>query len=610
MNAIIGAPDGISLMPALRTPLSRIAPFALAWLFAFGCHAAMILLFSQSLPISDQWDSEGFLLIRPWIEGHLTWAQLFDTHNEHRIVTKRVLDLAILTLNGAHWDNRVTALANAGVYAAAIAACFVFVRRATEGATRRVLQLAVLALPLMTANFENTLWGFQSPFYFSGLFAVLAFGHVARNPALPAWGAPLLIASAGAILSLASGLLLPLALAALLSLDRRPGCGRWRRIGIIALLVAVAVAGYALLPKLPPENTVMARSVGEAAVAALRVLSWPVPLLPLAWLPLLAWLGLALKRRRVLDAADLFFLGLAGWVVLQALATGYGRGQGLVAVPWRYTDALLFGLLANVYFACRLIVEAPARLPRWSAAAGVGAVWLATGAYLALASLQGGFMMLQTLRSWQTRGLVLAALLRNEPVAADNPGLPYPHLSKMPLFLGSASLRSALGIDGERLRDSCDVDARARLSRLVCALWPTAATPRLPEFSAATAPQSDAPPSRCNLDYLGGRAPDGSIVRGSPLRLDGWVGPGAQGLLPMLGTATVFLVGDGNTYATRADAVTPRGDVAAFVADPRYHWSAFSLHVGTTDVVPGSYAIYLRANDAAPCRTGQVVQVR
>ncbi|MBL8299228.1 MAG: hypothetical protein JNN30_12895 [Rhodanobacteraceae bacterium] len=610
MSAVSLMPDKASPVPVLHRLLSQIIPFVLVWLFALVCHAMMILLFSQSLPISDQWDSEGFLLIRPWLEGHLSWAQLFDPHNEHRIFTKRVFDLAVLSLNGAHWDNRVTALANAGIYAAAVATCFVFVRRTTEGLTRRVLQMAVLALPLMTANFENTLWGFQSPFYFSCLFAVFGFQHVARNPALPAFGAPLLVASAGAILSLASGLLLPLALAVLLALDRRPGCSRLRRAGVIAMLLAVAVIGYAVLPKLPPENTVMARSIGEAATAALRVLSWPIPLLPLAWLPLLAWLALALKRRRTFCTADLFFLGLAGWVVLQALATGYGRGQGLVAVPWRYTDALLYGLLANVYFACRLVAEAPPRLLRWSTAASVGMVWLVVGAYLALVSAQSVYVMLQTLRIWQTRGLVLAALLRNEPVAADNPGLPYPHLSKMPLFLGSATLRSALGVDGERLRDSCDVAASARLSRLVCTLWPSTATSPLPQFRATVALPEETPPSRCNLDYLGGRTPDGSITRGSPLRLDGWVGPSAQRLLPMFGTATVFLVSDGNVYAANSEAITPRPDVAAFVADPRYHWSAFSLHVGTANVAPGSYAIYLRAEDAAPCRTEQIVEVR
>jgi len=592
-----------------RSPLNRIAPFALAWLFAFASHAAMILLFANWTPLSDQWDSEGFLLIRPWLEGELTLSQLFSAHNEHRIFSKRLFDLAVLTLNGNHWDNRVFALANTAIYATAVALCFAFVARTTSGATKRVLQFAVLVMPLLTTSFENTLWGFQSPFYFSCLFTILALRHVALSPTLPYFGLPLALASAAAILSLASGLLLPLALVALLALDRRGGCSTARRVGVIALLLAVAVAGYVVLPKLPPENTVMARSVGEAALGTLRMLSWPIPLLPLAWLPLLFWFVSTTKHRRVLDSADLFFLGLAGWVVLQALATGYGRGQGLVAIPWRYTDALAFGLVANAYFACRLVAEQPTRA-RWRGAmAATGIAWTITGAYLALASAQGGYVILQTFRGWQARELVLASLLRNEAAAADNPMLPYPHLSKMPLFLGSASLKKALGVDGDRLRGACELDTDAYLSRIVCAFGTALPQLPLPQFIDVGFPQSSGPPSRCNIDYLGGRAANGNITRGSPLRIDGWAGPAGPRRLPMFGKAAVLLVGDGRTYAASIDIAIPRDDVAAFVADPRYRWSGFTLYAGTAHVEPGGYVVYLLTDAAAPCRTDQILHI-
>lgn len=599
---------------ALKSPARSLTPFLWVWLFAYCSHAVMVLLFSQALPISDQWDGEGFMLIRPWLEGKLTLNELFLAHNEHRILTKRVLDMVLLSLNGNHWDNRVLALANAAIYATCIALCFTFATRATAGLTRRALQFAALVIPLLLSNFENTIWGFQSPFYFSVLMTVLALRHIADSPELPYWGLPLATYSLGAIFSLASGLLLGVALGVLVLLDRRPGSTTRRRCLVAAMLFIVAVVGYAILPTLPAENVVMARSLAEILFGALRIASWPLPLLPLAWLPLLAWLGLALKQRRVFDKADLFFLGLAGWVALQALATGYGRGHGLVTVPWRYTDSLVFGLLGNVYFSCQLLAQARERwrpVPRVLTQLGTTGIWLMIGAYLGVASLQGGYAMLQTLRTWQARVLVTDALLRHEPVAEDNPALPYPYLSKIPLFLGNETLLRSLAVENGRLPAFCEHPRTAYLSRLTCLGQTLLPSSPLPQFEPIGETGSGETPSRCSLEYMGGRSPDGSVRRGSPLRFDGWVGPAAPALLPMFGKVNVLLVGDRRSYAAHDTGLIPRKDVTNGTADSRYRWSGFSMYASTAQVEPGSYFVYLRAGGSTgSCRTEIVLDIR
>lgn len=591
--------------------LGHWSPFILAWLWAFACHGLIVLLFSHSLPTADQWDSEGFMIMRPWLEGTLTWRDMFTPHNEHRIVTKHVLDLIVLSANGRHWDNVVIALVNAAIYATAIALLFSFVTRATEGLTRRVLQAFTLVLPLLLSNFENTQWGFQSPFYFYCLFALLAFRHAALHPQLPHWGAVLLVCSAAALLSLGSGLLLPAALTAMLLLDRRGASSDLRRAIVIAMLLLVAMAGYLFLPRLPPENTVMARSVAEAALGALRMASWPLNLWPLAWLPLLLWLPLRLRQRRAFDAAELFFLGLAGWVVLQALATGYGRGHGMLSVAWRYTDSLVYGLVANVFFSCKLLHWLRSH-GTWSlrlAGAAMASLWLIVGSHLALASLQGFFLVLRTHQTWQARQLVTAALLRNDPVAADNFALPYPHLSKMPLFLGSPSMRELLGIRAAELPAPCEVPAQALLSQLACALRRSLPEFGLPGFRKSEL-TSNGEPSRCNVDYLGGLSRDGLVLRGSPLRLDGWAGPAANPRHLMLNDMSVLLVAGPTAYRASTRLALPRADVAASMADSRYYWSGLYLIASTEQVEPGTYELALQAAGSQPCRTGRMLTVQ
>lgn len=593
--------------------LRRCLPFALAWLWAFGCHGLIVLMFSHSLPVADQWDSEGFVLMRPWLEGTLTWQDLFSAHNEHRIVTKRLLDLIVLTLNGQHWDNLVITLINAAIYAAAVAVLFSFVTRATEGSTRRVLQACALVLPLLQSNYENTLWGFQSPFYFYCLFALLAFRHAALHPHLPRWGATLLACSIAAQLSLGSGLLLPATLAVLVLLDQRGASPGGRRTAVIAALLAVAAVGYLFLPHLPPGNTVMARSVTEAALGALRMAAWPLQLWPLAWLPLLLWLPFRLRQRRAFDAAELFFLAIAGWVALQALATGYGRGHGMLSIAWRYTDSLVYGLVANVFFSCQLLQWLRSRLPPWPlrlAWTGVAVLWLVAGSHLALASMQGFFLVLRTHQTWQARQLVTAALLRSDPVAEDNFALPYPHLSKMPLFLGSPTMRALLGIRGTQLPAPCDVPAQARLSRAVCAVRRMLPEFGLPGFQKVPAPAGDGETSRCNVDYLGGLSRDGIVLRGSPLRLDSWVGPPERPRRLMLNEVSVLLVADAVWYRASTRLTLPRPDVAAFTADPRYYWSGLYLVTSTEQVEPGTYELVLQATGSQPCRTGRMLTVQ
>src|SRR5437868_5233180 len=48
------------------------------------------------LPFWDQWDGEGSDVYIPYFQHHLSWANFFQPHNEHRIVFTRLCDLILL----------------------------------------------------------------------------------------------------------------------------------------------------------------------------------------------------------------------------------------------------------------------------------------------------------------------------------------------------------------------------------------------------------------------------------------------------------------------------------------------------------------------------------
>ena len=98
-----------------------------------------ILLFSHSMPLGDQWDSEAFFVFKPWIEGRLDLSLLLLPHNEHRIVWKKLFDILVFEINGRHWDNRVIALANTVFYAATLTLLGHAALRTDERWTRRML---------------------------------------------------------------------------------------------------------------------------------------------------------------------------------------------------------------------------------------------------------------------------------------------------------------------------------------------------------------------------------------------------------------------------------------------------------------------------------------
>jgi hypothetical protein len=316
--------------------------------------------FAVPLPYWDQWDAEGDFLLRPWIEGTLKLSDLWQPHNEHRIFPTRVLSLAIFEITGS-WNNLTEARFNM-LLAAAIPAILTWLMCRHEAlfGKRYLLLIVVIAQFALPFSFENLLIGFQSQFYFLILFTLVSISLAILRPRSIFSIAAILILSTLSVLTMASGLLTPLAVAFVYFLN-------WfvnktspisNTLVISMLLITIAITGYWMLPQITANQVYRSRNLSELSSALGYILSWPIVGSPLPaivlWLPAMIVIPILLFYKN-LNRIDILMVGCFVWSLSQALAIGYGRGQELTEVASRYTELFSLGLIGNAWFVIRAV---------------------------------------------------------------------------------------------------------------------------------------------------------------------------------------------------------------------------------------------------------------
>ncbi|HVU23539.1 MAG TPA: hypothetical protein VHE13_05385 [Opitutus sp.] len=351
-------------------------------LVVVGARCAVVARYTTDIPEWDMWDAEGVHMLLPWFQHRPMLPELFAAHNEHHSVTTKLVNFGLTLLNGK-WDQRVEAVANTFLPGLIAVAFFLWARRFT-GASFAVafgaFLAAVYGLPL---GWHNMIAGFHSAqFHLIMLsFAAISLLPFERPWSLRWWlGA---VAATAALGTQASGLFASVVVFGLL------GLRWWRRevtlrvvVPTASLSVALVVVGWVTRRVVPAHATLMAHSVGDFAIAALRNLQWPVPhpawLAAVVWLPWI-WLTLRLVRIRADAPArrdGMILCALGVWVLLQIAATSYGRGAGGTPPASRYLDTLVFGCAVNALALGWLGCSAgTTRTPRLVAAAGIA--WLA-----------------------------------------------------------------------------------------------------------------------------------------------------------------------------------------------------------------------------------------
>jgi hypothetical protein len=341
----------------MRQALAKLGrwPWTLAALFAFIAlgRALFVATYAEAIPFWDQWDAEGWKLLKPWAEGRLHFSDLVATHNEHRIALTRLISIALFEANSQQWDNLLLALFNTLIYAGVATLVFALLSREGSRVARIVLFAASLAFALFPFAWENTLVGFQNQFYLMNGFAVAAvaissFGKEGRRTEVLILAMCLL-----SLFTMASGLLAAVAAGAVLVARTwtQSSSMRMGTLATVALLAATAIGAYLMVPDLPQHASLKAPDAHAWLKAFATAAGWPLGYwgCVIIWFPSLLFLLRVLVSRKSTPSA-MFAAGMAFWALLQCAAIAYSRGGTPFLSP-RYLDSLAIGALANLALA-------------------------------------------------------------------------------------------------------------------------------------------------------------------------------------------------------------------------------------------------------------------
>jgi hypothetical protein len=425
-----------------------VASFRLLW----------VHLGAGSLPFWDQWDAEGWLLLRAWMQGELGMGQLVAAHNEHRILWPRLTALGLFLANGQHWDNLVGA-AFCAVFVAVLAGALAhWAQPRLAPALRAPMLLLLLTVACLPIAWDNLVSGFQIAFFQMLLFALLGLGLAVHMQATWRHALALLALLIAGLFTTAAGLLAPVVAVAVLLWRTARGELPRRGLAIAAAVAAVAAAGIVLLPATPQHDGLRAQSVAGLLEALLLLLAWPFPTrLPLGlllWLAPLLWLPAMLRRREPPPRLVVLAVAVSAWIALQAAAMAYARGGEAVAAS-RYFDLLALGCTVNLLLLLEWVrTRVDGRRARMAAAAA-GLLFGATTLALATVALAGiGSLGEHRARvEHQTRN-VEAYLRTGDPGHLEHKPflhVPYPDPQRLRMFLDDPAIVAMLG--GRSRRD-------------------------------------------------------------------------------------------------------------------------------------------------------------
>ena len=360
----------------------------------------LLFRFGTELPYWDAWEAEALRLYLPYFHGQLSWADLLQAHNEHRMLFPRLYCLGLLLLNG-QWDNQFQTVVNAVIHSATLTALgFGMARLLGKHLWPLIWLPLALALALPFA-WENTFGGgLYSQFYFLLAFSLIMIWFMGlRAPLSPGWWLGL-IAGAATLFTAGSGFLTAVAVCGLglLGLAREPR--DWRKhIPTFIACGLLVVGGFLLKVDVPRHQIFHAHSLVQFLHALSRNLAWPctdepgcavINLLPLA---LLAWMYLRSTGYR---PAEKMVLGLGLWVLLQSAAAAYARGaeftvgnEGSPPAP-RYMDSSSFIMISDALSITLLVTRYRHRLwhpPAFFAGFVVWAVVCIAGLWATTASV-------------------------------------------------------------------------------------------------------------------------------------------------------------------------------------------------------------------------------
>ena len=324
--------------PPTDTLSARKGVFALLGAIActvFGAKLILISALGSPMPFWDQWDAEAARLYVPYLNGGLSVADMFASHNEHRIVLTRLVALLHLELAG-EWNTRLEMILNAIIHTTLITWLAALLMPLVGTQRRMLLACFVALLFALPIGYENTLLGLNSNFYFVILFGLAALVSFAAARAFSLRWFGGLAAAVLSYLSLSSGSTTILVAAILVSLQLATRVRERRHREFVAVIV-MAVIGVTMIlwieqagdRALDPWTFVQ----GFIALAGPTIVGIILVQGPTVWYCLHT-----LSTRPAVTSRAWVVVGIAGWVVSQIATFAYGR-ENVVGV--RYLDVVI-----------------------------------------------------------------------------------------------------------------------------------------------------------------------------------------------------------------------------------------------------------------------------
>jgi len=458
--------NGIRYFPPFQRSrlFSGILLAALA-LIVLGAKLLLIKNYGSMVPYWDQWDAEASNLYKPYLNSDLSILSLFSPHNEHRIFLTRILSLLLLELGGG-WSPILQMIINAFLHILAICILATLILKII-GVSQRGIFLSftalVFALPI---GFENSLSGFQSPFYFIEIFSFLAITALVRAKAFdPLWWLGICW-SVLAYFSLASGALTVLSIFLVvvcqILLRLRGGA---KEIVAAAILLTLAFIMIGFMPHIQGQNPFGAHSLRQFLGACFRFLAFPFGNAGVIIALPMAIYGLHILRSRVeLNSPHWAILGLILWLLAQATSIAYGRAAA--STSSRYLDLAIIGLPLNLgillfalrtkFIARRAILTIAAV---WLTLTTAQLMWKTFKVILPDASLRHEYSVQQELN-------VKKYLAGDQSALRDKPWLtiPYPQPDRLEMLLSDPTIRLILPEGFRSNQDRSEFDKRAFLA--------------------------------------------------------------------------------------------------------------------------------------------------
>jgi len=315
----------------------------------------LIKHFGNATPFWDQWDAEADRLYKPFLEGTLSIEELFSPHNEHRILTTRLLALTLLEMNGI-WNPLLQMVINSLIHIGALTVLAIMIINIVGKKMTPIVLFFTFILFAIPYAWENTLAGFQSQFYFLILFSIISIWLlILTKPFTLKWWIGYCIGILG-YFSLASGVFifatsgLVLILQYILSLERNK-----RLLGAIGIILISFIIGIYYTP-IDHHQALKATSFVQFLESMRAIMAWPLSIRiisPLVRnLPIIIFLLVCIKSPSKINDRMWFLIAMIIWMFAQTVSISYGRCLGNMLS--RYLDLYAIGVFIN--FACILAI--------------------------------------------------------------------------------------------------------------------------------------------------------------------------------------------------------------------------------------------------------------